>query len=130
MAIQGKPMSDLGAEWVDDAAGPLVRPYTLTGGRTRPTHSRLDVATQVVAAAPDAGPTDLGPEHQKILNLCQRPLSVAEVASYTRVPLGVARVLLDDLIQRGDIVVGTPTRPEGGPDRDLLQAILDGIRAI
>jgi hypothetical protein len=123
-------MADLGSEWVDDAAGPLVRPYTLTGGRTRPMHSRLDVATQVVAAESGLDPMELGPEHRKIITLCHHPLSVAEVASYTRVPLGVARVLLDDLINRGDIVVGTPTRHEGGPDRDLLQAILDGIRAI
>lgn len=123
-------MAEIGPEWFDEAAGPLVRPYTLTGGRTRAVNARLDVATQVVAAHSEFSRIDLGPEHLRILKLCVRPLSVAEVASYMKVPLGVARVLLDDLIERGDIVLGNPPPASGTPDRDLLQAILDGIRAI
>jgi hypothetical protein len=123
-------MAEIGAEWFDEAAGPLVRPYALTGGRTRTVNARLDVATQVVAAHSEVGGIDLGPEYLRILNLCVRPLSVAEVASYMRLPLGVARVLLDDLIERGDIVLGAARPVTGTPDRDLLQAILDGIRAL
>ncbi|MTD55786.1 DUF742 domain-containing protein [Amycolatopsis pithecellobii] len=113
-------------EWYDEAAGPLVRPYAITRGRI-PTEAAMDVATQVMAIRGRQDPVGLTPEHQAILELCQRPLSVAEVAAYVKVPLAVVRVLCTDLVERGDVIVRSPSQSAKAPDRQLLQAVLHGL---
>jgi hypothetical protein len=119
-----------GDAWVDEAAGPLVRPYALTRGRTRPGDARLDVAAQVVTTRTATSLDGLQPEHLRILELCQRPWSVAELAVYVGVPLIVAKVLVGDLVERGEVAVRPPIDPARAPDQKLLQAVLDGIRAL
>jgi hypothetical protein len=116
--------------WSDEAAGPLVRPYALVRGRTRPMRPELHLVTQVLASPFPADNDTLSVEHLEIMSLCQRALSVAEVAAYLKVPLIVVKVLLSDLIQRGDVVIRDPSRVQHVPDRNLLQAVLDGVRAI
>lgn len=116
--------------WYDEAAGPLVRPYAITAGRTPATASgQLDVATQVMTlrSAARTGATGLTPEHLEIKKLCGRPLSVAELAVRMNLPLGVIRVLCADLIERGVVIVRSPAQRAGTPDRELLQAVLDGL---
>lgn len=72
-----------GDKWVDRTAGPVVRPYALTGGRTEPASGAvLDVITVIVATTWAQGPDDwldLSPEHRRILGLCRRPVTVADV---------------------------------------------------
>jgi hypothetical protein len=125
----------MGAEskWVDRNAGPVVRPYAVTGGRTEPADGEvLDLITIVVEAGHrGAGdPIDFSPEHRRIVSLCRRPATVADVASDTALPLGVVRVLLADLIQSGRIKV-LPQRPTGQqPSTDLLREVLHGLRAL
>ena len=72
--------------WFDDEAGPLVRSYAVTGGRTRSDTLGLDLITLVVAlrTAHEAGM--LEPEYARIIALCQRPVSVAEVAARVDLP--------------------------------------------
>jgi hypothetical protein len=115
------------------AVSRLARPYTLTGGRTRPTHTHLDVATMVVVAGSverrDVDQLDLEPELRRIVALCQRPTSVAEIAARGRVPLTVAKIQLSDLIDRGLLVVGLPPAESALPTLDVLQAVLDGLQA-
>jgi hypothetical protein len=113
--------------WYDEAAGPLVRPYTITSGRTPSSSMQLDVATQVMTIRSGSDPGGLGPEHLEIMRLCQRPLSVAELAVYVNLPLGVVRVLCGDLIERGGVIVRSPLQSAQAPDRELLQAVLDGL---
>jgi hypothetical protein len=123
-----------GDKWIDRDSGPVVRPYAVTGGRTEPADGEvLDLIAVVVAASP-AGETDdlvsLGPEHRRILGLCQRPKTVADVAADTELPLGVVRVLLADLTQLGTITV-LPQRPaDEQPSTDLLKEVLHGLRAL
>ncbi|KAA9155419.1 DUF742 domain-containing protein [Amycolatopsis acidicola] len=117
-------MADEG--WYDEAAGPLVRPYAITRGRIPVGDATLDVASQVMAIAGGQDPVGLAPEHLTILELCQRPLSVAEIAAYVKVPLAVVKVLCGDLIERGDVIVRSP-QPAQAPDRALLQAVLNGL---
>ncbi len=117
-------------QWFDEAAGPLVRPYAMTSGRTRPANPQLDLATQVISMRAENDPAGLGPEHVAILDWCQRPLSVAELAAYVDVPLIVVKVLVSDLIERGDVIVQPPMRTVEPPARELLQAVLDGVRAL
>ena len=81
-------MSPLEDRWLDDEAGPVVRPYALTRGRTRPSGENLDMIAMVIAvrgAWPD--PADLEPEHFALLRLCAVPASVADLAADLDLPL-------------------------------------------
>src|SRR5580692_4225084 len=93
--------------WVDRDSGPVVRPYALTGGRTEPaTGEMLDLISIVArSGAGDRDQAGLSPECRKILALCGNPVTVADVASDTALPLGVVRVLLADLLVQGRLTV-------------------------
>jgi uncharacterized protein DUF742 len=116
--------------WVDEEAGPLVRPYAMTRGRTTPANRDLDMITLVVAAKDEIDPVALDADYVTILELCTRPLSVAEVAAHMDVPIVVVKVLLSDLMERGEIIARTPARNVKVPDMNLLQAVLDGVRRL
>lgn len=114
----------------DSTAGPLVRPYTMTKGRTRPgtDGGSLDLITLVVTVA-DREDRAREPEHEAILRLCRTPVSVAEVSARLDVPLTVVRVLLSDLLAEGDL--RTRAAPVTKlPEKKVLQAVLDGIRRL
>jgi len=121
-------------KWVRDV-GPVVRPYAVTGGRTEPADGEvLDLVAVVVAVGRDSGagddPIRRTPEHRKILRLCQRPVTVADIASDTALPVGVVRVLLADLILQ-DAVRVVRNRPAAQlPGNDVLKEILNGLRAL
>jgi hypothetical protein len=112
--------------WLDDAAGRLVRPFTVSNGRTRPTVA-LDLMSQVMAT----GATTLGylgPEHALALDLCRAPVSVAEIAAHLKLPAVVAKVLLADLVDGGALTTKPPAFHHNPTDRALLEAVLDGLR--
>jgi Protein of unknown function (DUF742) len=115
--------------WFDEDAGPLVRPYAVARGRTRPTRHDLEMTTLVVAARPDRH-VNVDPEYTHILRMCQRPLSIAEVSGTLNLPLVVVKVLLSDLIDWGLIIFRSPPRTSDIPQMELLQAVLDGIRKL
>ena len=124
-------MAEQNDEWLDDEAGRLVPLYALTGGRTRPAYTQLDLATLVMARRVDGDRAALEREYLQIVELCHGWLSVAEIAAHLKVPLVVAKVQLSDLIDRGAIVVSSPTRSSATPSkRDLLQQVLNGLRAM
>ncbi|MGY0008122.1 DUF742 domain-containing protein [Micromonospora sp. I033] len=116
--------------WYDEDAGPVARPYTVTRGRLTSDHGRLDLISLVVArgAAPATAP--LFPEQARIIERCHRPLSVAEVAADLGLPLGSVRVLLGDLLAAGLIETHDPPTLSGMPSRELLGALLDGLRTL
>ncbi|HEX3788107.1 MAG TPA: DUF742 domain-containing protein [Pseudonocardiaceae bacterium] len=119
-----------GDEWFDADAGRLVRLYALTGGRTRPTNHQLDIATQVVTIRAALDRIDFEPEHLRILELCRRPFSIAEIAAYLSVPLVVAKVQVSDLVDSRAVMIGPPVQDTAAADRDLLQSVLDGLHAL
>ncbi|MGI5479016.1 DUF742 domain-containing protein [Streptomyces lavendofoliae] len=124
-----------GAHWYDADAGPLVRPYAMTGGRTKPGPSdvRFDlIALVVVDDAPGtAEETLLGPEHRALLSLCRSETqSVAELAADADLPVGVVRVLLGDLLEAGHVRVSGPVPPAQLPDERILREVIDGLRAL
>jgi hypothetical protein len=114
-----------------------VRPYSLTGGRTKFGHV-LFVETFVAAldAAPvrpellGGGPRHLMPEMQAIVEICRRMRTVAEISALLKMPLGVVRVLLSDLADQGKIRVYGTGHGEGQPDRALLERVLSGLRRL
>lgn len=116
--------------WFDEAAGPLIRPYAMTRGRTRPGAPNLNLVTQIRASRNRSDLSQLTPEHQEIVDLCARPLSVAEIAAYLNIPLVVAKILISDLLELGDVVAGAPFQTSDIVDTKFLQAVLDGIRRI
>lgn len=112
--------------WLDDAAGRLIRPYTVSGGRTQPT-TALDLLSMVMAtgSSPQA---HMGPEHSLALGLCGGPTSVAEIAAHLRLPAVVTKVLLSDLVDCGALTARAPRFHANPTDRSLLEAVLDGLR--
>ncbi len=114
--------------WFDDDAGPLVRPYAVTMGRTHPTRY-LEMVTLVVAVP--GGPEAPSPEHRRIVRMCATALSVAEVAAGLDLPLGAAKVLISDLIELGALVFIAPARNDGPAfDRQLIRTVIDGVRRL
>jgi hypothetical protein len=115
--------------WIDEA-GPVARPYMVTGGRTRPVGERnFDLIDIVVATgAQPRRAFSPGPEHGRILDLCQRPLVVAELSATIGLSLGVVRVLLGDLLYEELVDVSRQARRV--TDRRLLQQVLEGLNAI
>lgn len=110
----------------------LVRPYTLTAGRT---HSRVDlpleapIRTLQVAPAPQWPRSDVRAE---ILRLGAERPSVAEIAAHLSMPLGVARVLIGDLVTQGYLRVDATLGDSVSTDerRELIGRTLRGLRAL
>ncbi|MEJ3653143.1 DUF742 domain-containing protein [Actinomycetes bacterium KLBMP 9759] len=114
--------------WYDESAGPLVRPYTITNGRTPTESAQLDLSTQVMALRSERNPAGLGPEHVAVMQQCLLPVSLAEIAAHLKLPLGVVRVLCGDLIEWGLVITRSLTdHPAEQPDLEILQAVLDGL---
>lgn len=117
--------------WLDDEAGPVVRPYTMTGGRGRPAAGGFDLVAFVVAArGVDAAPVHLQPEHRAILAATREPLSVAEVSAHLNLAVGVVRVLLGDLLQLGLISMFEPSAARSPLDERVLKAVINGLQAL
>src|SRR5579863_8647353 len=101
--------------WLDAEAGPVVRPYALTQGRTRHTGDSFDLVATVITTRAFADPSLLAPEHLGVLQLARTPTTVADIASDVDLPLGVVRIILADLRELGLIAIRTPV--DGGEDR-------------
>jgi hypothetical protein len=111
----------------DEAAGPLVRPYTVTGGRTQPA-AEFRLITVVVTTGRQMG--EVSPEHAQILGVCRLPVSVAEVSARVRLPVAVIKILLADLLVWQAIITRAPVSFSEGarPRRHVLEAVLNGLR--
>jgi hypothetical protein len=116
--------------WLDRDAGPIVRPYAVIGGRTRPSGQTFDLMA-MVTAVPGAEDEayDLEPEHLTLLRLCRRPTTVADIAADLELPLGVVRILLSDVRERRLITVDHPV-PKRLTDPQLLREVADGLRRL
>ena len=114
------------------AHNPLVRPYAMTGGRTRPRYQLAIEALVSTTADPSRLQGQL-PEHQRICRLCIEIKSVAEVSALLSIPLGVARILVADLAEAGLVAIHQPGGDEaagGQPDVTLLERVLSGLRKL
>ena len=117
--------------WLDEEAGPVVRPYALTRGRTRPTGEALDLIAIITAVrGVQLDPATLDPEHIAVLRLCRLPASVADLAADLDLPLGVVRILLGDLQERSLVAIHHPIPPARLPDVQILKEVVDGLRRL
>src|SRR5215470_12059499 len=117
--------------WLDEEAGPVVRPYALTRGRTRPRGEVLDLIALVTAVrSVEVDQVSLSPEHLALLSMCRLPASVADLTADLDLPLGVIQVLLADLRSLQLIAVYHPTPPTQLPDMQILRKVADDLRRL
>ena len=115
--------------------GRLVRPYTMTGGRTGAEVSQIALEAHVASTAfGSSAPQEFRWEAAAILDQAQTPTAVVELAAVLELPIGVVRVLAGDLEERGAVTITTPASEiaaEGGDSHvELLQRVLDGIKSL
>jgi hypothetical protein len=115
--------------WYDDEAGPLVRPFAMTRGRSSARYD-LDIITLVMTNAFE--PPGLEPEAVDIMRMCEYPQSIAEISAKLALPIVVVKILVSDLIDERLVIFRSPPSPTNvtSPDKDILQAVLDGIRRL
>ncbi|MFC9328129.1 DUF742 domain-containing protein [Kitasatospora sp. NPDC057015] len=135
-ATASAPRPAAEVQWFDDDAGPMVRLFSMTKGRARPIEEGLFDLISMIAAEP-AGDEEseaeaaLDLEHHALLTWCRRePLTVAELGSYTDLPVSVVRVLLGDLYDADLITVTRPVPLAQLPDERLLRDVINGLRAL
>ena len=114
----------------DESSG-FVRQFALTQGRVRSAGGDLPLDTLVEAT--EAGRLAVGslaPERRRIVEYAQATLSIAEISAHLHVHLGIARVLVGDLVADGYVVVGVgSTSAEAGPDLQTLERLLDDLHS-
>lgn len=119
-------------EWVDDEAGPVVRPYAVARGRTRSSASEIDLLANVVASGlPVPAKAELSVRHRRLIGLVSgqnRP--VVEVAAELDLPVGVVRVLLGDLLHYGLVTVRPPQPKNTAATESLLREVINGLKAL
>jgi hypothetical protein len=114
----------------NDMGGRVVPVYALTGGRTRSVAgNHMPVETLVTVTAAGQGAVDLQLEYRETVRLAARPVSVVEISALLHVPVGVARVLVSDLVDAGYLETHLPQNDGNGPTPAVLVRLLEGLRA-
>jgi hypothetical protein len=107
----------------------LVRSYVITGGRRLPPSDDLSLHTLVTLAPGRELPRTAGPEIRAIWELCGGGyLAVAEVAAHVGLPVGVTRLLLNDLAEQGHLLRRAAPPPAQAVDRALIEKVLHGLQ--
>jgi Protein of unknown function (DUF742) len=117
---------------VPDDQPNLVRPYTLTAGRT---DSRVSLPLEAPIQALVTDKPGRWPGNDvraQICAMCGSSPSVAEIAARLSLPVGVARVLIGDLVAAGHLRVRTTLSEQSSVDerRELIGRTLRGLRAL
>ncbi|MFI9511050.1 DUF742 domain-containing protein [Nocardia sp. NPDC052566] len=103
----------------------FVRPFVITSGRTMPLMDGLRIET-LVQAPPSALSAPLQFEQRTVVQLCQRPHSIAEIGTALHVPVGVAKVIVSDLAAGGYVTV----RESDQLSTAAIERIRDLVRAL
>ncbi|NMH95568.1 DUF742 domain-containing protein [Pseudonocardia bannensis] len=113
------------------SGGRVVPVYAVTGGRTRSTGREMPVEALITVTDAGGRAADLELEYRTIVELAAAPISVVEIGATLGVPVGVARVLVGDLADAGYLAVHLPpsATTNGGPGPEILERLLDGLRA-
>ncbi len=106
----------------------LVRPFLMTGGRTRPVDETLAIEAMVLSVI-DVRESQLRFEAADIVALCVQPSSIAEIAARLEIPLGVARVLVADLSASGHVDVREPSQSVA-EDVTVIERLIERVRAL
>ena len=116
--------------WYDEEAGPIVRLYAITGGRTEVPAGDFTLST-TMQRVPGAVPgSELSLAESTIVRLTERPLSVSEIAARLGLPLGSVRVILGDLRDAGLVAVPRAREAAERPSMSLLRQVLSGLNSL
>jgi hypothetical protein len=131
-SMPGAGEDDWSEDEMIDMSRSLIRPYMWTQGRTTSNYDlRLESLVSVDWDSIAMSRLDLGMEHRLIVELCVETRSVAEVAAQLAVPLGVARVLLSDLIGMGLVTLHNTTfTSDDQPEITLMERVLAGLKRL
>ena len=110
-----------------DRGGRVVPVYALTRGRTR-SRGVEDMPVETLVTTTGVPPVGWQPEYLATVDLAERPVSIAEIGAELRVPVGVARVVVSDLVAAGHLAVHLPPSADGGPSTAVLERLLEGLR--
>jgi hypothetical protein len=115
--------------------GRIVRPYTMTGGRTGVGHPMMALEALVAVT-----PQGMRMRHQfrweaaEIIANSRSETAIIELAALLQVPIGVVRVLTADLRDKGVVTITEPAESGSEADQagytELLEKVLDGIKAL
>ena len=115
----------------DPSPSRFVRQYALTRGRVRSTGADLELDTLVASSARGRSTSVALPsEQRRILDLTASPLSIAEISAHLHLHLGIARVLVSDLVADGLVLVSERSGGANGPDLPTLERLLDDLQAL
>lgn len=109
-----------------DPTGRHIRPYAMTGGRTT---ADTEISLEAQIQASTRASQHLGAyrwEAAKVVELVQTPMALIEIAARLQIPIGVARVLVADLLHDGAVVLHVPQKTQSFAS--LLERVLDGVR--
>jgi len=110
---------------IDTGTDPVVRPFLMTAGRTAPLVDGLRIET-LVRTTPAAPSALLRFEQRTVALLCRHPHSIAEIAAALHVPIGVARIVVSDLVLAGHAEVASAHEPTIA----AIERIRDLVRAL
>ena len=130
---EGGPISDWLTEPETTDEPSLVRPYTLTAGRTDPGFELPLEASVEALNTPGKSPRwPRNDVRRQILTSCVRSRSVAEIAAHLSLPLGATRFLVGDLATQGYVRVHSAPGDSMTIDdrRELIERTLVGLRAL
>ena len=65
-------------------------------------------------------------EAARLIQLVEAPMALIEIAARLEIPIGVARVLVHDLVEDGAVVIHVPQATQNFTS--LLERVLDGVR--
>jgi hypothetical protein len=121
------------AESEEPRGGRVVPVYAVTGGRTR-ANEGPDMPVEALVTTTGAGviTMDLQLEYRITVELAATPVSIVEIGAFLGVPVGVARVLVSDLVNAKYLVVHLPPEPstaDGSLAPEILERLLEGLRA-
>ena len=105
----------------------VVRPFVMTGGRTRAERRDLRLET-LLSAVPGGSRTGLAPEERDLLDACRHPVSVAEASAELGLVVGVTIVLAADLVVAGLLEVHQTDPVE--IELDVLSRMIERVRAL
>lgn len=111
------------------STGRRIRPYTITGGRTAVGGPEIPLEAQILTSNHQPiDPSRYRWETARLVQMLEAPMALIEVAARLRVPVGVARVLVSDLVAEGVLIVHLP--PPSSSFTSLLEQVLDGVRKL
>jgi len=125
----------------EDDGSYSVRPYTIMGSRTKPV-SAVDLPVEALVEGLEAPDVTLTPERRRILELtATQYLSIMELSAHVQLPVGVVRMIVNDLAEAKKVRVhgltpsmttpGTSAAPDdNAATLSILESVLNGISSL